>query len=444
MASYNLDRNNVNLSKIITRLSSGYRVNSSIDAPGELAVAGRLNSKVIHSSVLKRNLMNVSTFLEVQNAHLLNLAEIYRERMALEIKSQDPLASPEEVSIYNKQSQILYDKILQIKEAKFNGARLFSPDHNLLTVDSDTSLINGAAETVSQFNLFTQNDPRPVEMIFLMDYSGSMGSPITTVRDNVENFVSAVQTRLKSSSWQAKAVAYRGAFPAKHQFFAPNSGSFVASTVDLKAQLSQIIGLTTGGGTPGETLIDGINDALNVGGGWQYSNSKKVLMAFTDEPSDPIRTPGLTLTDVTNRLQADSVNFWLFTNRPNGSAYDPLTPQLISQSGANTDTLSNANSNMSAAINSIVDSLTITNLADYDTITRYIAENGAKQQTISNLIDSAEMQGHNLRSAVGQIQDLDMAKESVNMALYDILQDAGTAILAQANLYVNATLTLLT
>ena len=54
------------------------------------------------------------------------------------------------------------------------------------------------------------------------------------------------------------------------------------------------------------------------------------------------------------------------------------------------------------------------------------------------------MQGHNLRSAVGQIQDLDMAKESVNMALYDILQDAGTAILAQANLYVNATLTLLT
>ena len=75
--SYNLDRSNANLKKSVTRLSSGYRINSSIDAPGELGVAGRLNSKVIHSSVLKRNLMNVSAFLEVQNSHLQKLAEIF-------------------------------------------------------------------------------------------------------------------------------------------------------------------------------------------------------------------------------------------------------------------------------------------------------------------------------------------------------------------------------
>jgi flagellin-like hook-associated protein FlgL len=374
----------------------------------------------------------------------MQLSEIYQQRMALDIRSKNPLATSDEIAIYNKQSQMLYERILQIKEAKFDGARLFSTDHNLMTTNVDTSLINGAAETISQFNLFTQNDPKPVEMIFLMDYSGSMQTTIDNVRNNVASFVSAIQTRLNASTWQAKAVAYRGlSGPNRHDFFAPNGGNFVSSTGALQSQLGQIT--ASGGGTPGETLIDGINDALNIGGGWQYSNSKKVLMAFTDEPSDPIRTPGLTLTDVTNRLNQDDVNFWLFSDYPNGQAgYDSLTPQLISQSGANTNTLANANSNMSAAINSIVDSLITTDLVDHDTILKYLSENNAKQETIRHLQNTAEIYGANVNSALGRIQDVDVAQESITKTRYDILHNFGISMLAQANQSTSTILNLLT
>jgi flagellin len=343
LVSNKLGETRTNLAKSVNRLTSGLRIHSSIDDPGGMAVSSRLSARVVQSSILQRNLSNMSSFLEVQHAYLMQLSEIYQQRMALDIRRKNPLATSDEIAIYNKQSQMLYERILQIKEAKFDGARLFSTDHNLMTTNVDTSLINGAAETISQFNLFTQNDPKPVEMIFLMDYSGSMQTTIDNVRNNVASFVSAIQTRLNASTWQAKAVAYRGlSGPNRHDFFAPNGGNFVTSTGALQSQLGQIT--ASGGGTPGETLIDGINDALNIGGGWQYSNSKKVLMAFTDEPSDPIRTPGLTLTDVTNRLNQDDVNFWLFSDYPNGQAgYDSLTPQLISQSGANTNTLANAN-----------------------------------------------------------------------------------------------------
>jgi flagellin len=189
IGSYHLRNTNAILDKSINRLSSGFRINSSVDAPGELGVASRLNSKVVHSSVLKRNLSNVSIFLEAQNAHLLQLAEIYRERMAIDIKKQGPLATADEIAIYNNQDQMLYDRILQLRDAKFGGVRLFSPDHNLLTMDADTALINGASETISQFNLFTQNDPRPLEMIFLADISGSMRGYINNVISNSINII---------------------------------------------------------------------------------------------------------------------------------------------------------------------------------------------------------------------------------------------------------------
>ena len=190
----------------------------------------------------------------------------------------------------------------------------------------------------------------------------------------------------------------------------------------------------------GESLIDGVYDAIIVAGGWQNTDSKKIVIGFTDEPSEPPVQPGVTINGVAAQLSSNNVNFYLFTNNPS----DAETQQLTTLSGATVGSLASANADMNAALDGIVDSLITTELVDYDTITKYIAENGAKQQTISNLINSAEIQGHNLRSAVGQIQDLDVAKESVNKARYDILQDAGTAILAQANLYVNSALTLLT
>jgi flagellin-like hook-associated protein FlgL len=357
------------------------------------------------------------------------------------VKRLDPIASAEEIAFYNAQISQYRDQILEVKEETFNGTRLFSPDHNLLTMSADTGAVNGAAESVAQFNLFYQNPPLPVEMIFLMDYSGSMQGTINNVRNNVATFVSEIQTRLNASTWQAKAVAYRGDGPTRHQFFAPNGGSFVTSTAEVQSQLNQIV--ASGGATPGESLIDGINDALNVGGGWQFTNSQKVLMAFTDERADPIRTPGLTLTDVTNRLNQDNVNFWLFTNHPNGDAYDSITPQLISQTGANTNTLSNANANMTGAIDAIINSLITTDLVDFDTIARYIAENVSKQNTVQNLIQSSDLSILNASSAHSRIADLDVAAESIRLTRANIMQQAGGMAVNQVRVSADSVLTLL-
>ena len=175
-------------------------------------------------------------------------------------------------------------------------------------------------------------------------------------------------------------------------------------------------------------------------------------MAFTDEGSDPPSTPGVSVSSVANRLQQDNVNFWLFTDHPNGvdpdvalfgydpNTYDPYTPQLISQAGANTDTLVNANTNMTGAINSIVDSLITTELIDFDTLAQYIALNGAKQNRIRNLIDSNALLKNHATESLGEIRDLDVAAESVNFSRLKLLQDAGMAYVAQSNVAMNHSL----
>jgi flagellin len=435
-ASLTLARTNQNLKQSITRLSSGLRINSSFDDPAGVAVSARFNNKVLQSSALGQNLGNTLSFLETQEAYLRRLGDIYIRIQEIEIQKQDVIKTQGDISIYDAEKASLIAQIYQIRDEKFNGVRLFSPDSDMDSMDADTGIINGAAETVLQFNLTNQNPPKPLEMIFLADISGSMGDYIDNVILNIGSFINSVSTRLNASTWTAKAVGYRLDFSG-HTFRAPNGGAFVSSIPDLSSQLTSLRQQVTGGvGGLGESLIDGVYDAMNVAGGWQNTDSKKVLIGFTDEPSEPPVQPGVTINGVASQLSSNDVNFYLFTNDPS----DTETSQLTSQSGAVVGSLASANADMSAALNGIVDSLITTELIDFDTLAQYIALNGAKQNRIRNLIDSNALLKNHATESLGEIRDLDIAAESVNFSRLKLLQDAGTAYIAQSNVAMNNSL----
>jgi len=61
------------------------------------------------------------------------------------------------------------------------------------------------------------------------------------------------------------------------------------------------------------------------------------------------------------------------------------------------------------------------------------ANNGAEQNRLSFAADLLAINKVNLEAANGRIVDLDIAAESANLARLNILQQAGTAMLAQAN-----------
>ena len=71
------------------------------------------------------------------------------------------------------------------------------------------------------------------------------------------------------------------------------------------------------------------------------------------------------------------------------------------------------------------------------------ATNGSEQSRVSFAADMLSINKINLESANSRIVDLDLASESSNMAKWNILQQAGTAMLAQANQSTQSVLRLL-
>jgi flagellin len=71
------------------------------------------------------------------------------------------------------------------------------------------------------------------------------------------------------------------------------------------------------------------------------------------------------------------------------------------------------------------------------------ADLGAVQNRLSSTVTNLQATSENLSQARSRILDTDFAAETANLTRAQILQQAGTAMLAQANAVPNTVLTLL-
>jgi flagellin len=113
---------------------------------------------------------------------------------------------------------------------------------------------------------------------------------------------------------------------------------------------------------------------------------------------------------------------------------------LTFQVGANDgETLTVATQDMQAAALGVdaFDVTSATALADLDdaiaTVSSYRATLGASQNRLEHTINSLNVAVENLSASESRIRDTDMAAEMVNFTRSQILSQAGTAMLAQAN-----------
>lgn len=89
-------------------------------------------------------------------------------------------------------------------------------------------------------------------------------------------------------------------------------------------------------------------------------------------------------------------------------------------------------------------SLTVTGIdANISTVSAARANYGADMATFSSAIANLQTTSVNLSAAYSRVMDTDYAAETANMTRNNILQQAGTAMLAQANQTPNQVMTLL-
>ena len=145
------------------------------------------------------------------------------------------------------------------------------------------------------------------------------------------------------------------------------------------------------------------------------------------------------LTSAMNSLSSEAFNgVPMFTS---GGAQVAV---ITSEDGAQSVGITQANlAGILTTLNTAVTSIstgsgaTSTHIAALDTAIQSLADlrakNGSEQVRLTFAVDMLAVNKTNLEAANGRITDVDIASESANLARLNILQQAGTAMLAQAN-----------
>jgi len=176
------------------------------------------------------------------------------------------------------------------------------------------------------------------------------------------------------------------------------------STSDLALYRTEFEGLQNQIGSLLRESFNGIS-LFTTGGGDTTVTTNATLSVVTSQ--DGTQTVNLT------RLDLGAVGGFVGTAGADAGAEIVSTTAFGSVTGAQA-----AISNITAAI---------------QTLAEIRANNGAEQSRLTFAADMLAINKVNLEAANGRIVDLDIAAESANLARLNILQQAGTAMLAQAN-----------
>jgi flagellin len=99
-AAYNLSNTNVNLQKSLNRLSSGFRINSSADDAGGLAVSMKLSAAIRRTDATGANVGNALSLLQTQDGVLKNADKILNRMSELATLALDVTKTDDDRRLY--------------------------------------------------------------------------------------------------------------------------------------------------------------------------------------------------------------------------------------------------------------------------------------------------------------------------------------------------------
>jgi len=142
-AAYNLGNTNVNLQRSLNRLSSGSRINSSMDDAGGLAVSMKLSASIRRTEATQSNVNNALSYLETQDG-VLKTAEKVVSRMSELIQlAADVTKSTTDTALYKTEYQSLQSQLGSMLGEQFNGINLFTAG------SVDTTINNASLQVVT-------------------------------------------------------------------------------------------------------------------------------------------------------------------------------------------------------------------------------------------------------------------------------------------------------
>jgi flagellin len=126
LAAYNLGSTNVNLQKSLQRLSSGSRINSSLDDAGGLAVSMKLSASIRRTEATQANVGNALSYLQTQDGVLKSAEKVVSRMSELIQLGADVTKSTADTDLYQTEYESLQDQLVSMLSEEFNGVSLFA------------------------------------------------------------------------------------------------------------------------------------------------------------------------------------------------------------------------------------------------------------------------------------------------------------------------------
>jgi flagellin len=468
IASLNAQRNLNNsqgaLQTSLQRLSSGLRINSSKDDAAGLAISDRMTSQIRGSQQASRNANDGISLAQTAEGSLSEISNNLQRIRELAIQSANATnSSSDRAGLQAEASQLLEEIDRVASSASFNGVKLldgsFSAQqfqvganataNDRITVSSIASARTSAlgasyAATVTSSAVnSTATDGSNVAINGI--------SIIASVSDGVSTASADASAKAKATAINASGVP--GLTATASTAVAGTSQTAVAGTgtitingvttatitqtgtaaTDRTAAVSAINAISAATGVIAtDTGVDGTGITLTAADG------RNVVHSFTQATG--------TFTAASTGVGAAATTFGTLTLSSTGT-----TGITISGTAA---ILGSPTTTAATATGTAISQLDISSVAGANTALASIdsaltsvnssrADLGAIQNRFSSVISSLGSTVENLTASRSRIMDTDFAAETASLTRGQILQQAGTAMLAQANQLPNTVLSLL-
>jgi flagellin len=218
-----------------------------------------------------------------------------------------------------------------------------------------------------------------------------------------------------------------------------SAGTFTGSAAAASIESSVKAALYATGNATDKAAADGFKstfDAVGAGGAFTFANSSTAAIAVTDGTGTPLLAAANGLSGLVGTVAAatgSGGNFQIGAN----------SGQLVSVSITST-------SAATLGVNALVvttDAGAAAALTSLDTAIASVSSTrgtlGAMQNRFDSMINNLQVTTENLSASESRIRDTDMAQEMVTLTKNQVLLQAGTAMLAQANQIPQSVLKLL-
>jgi flagellin len=485
--------NQTNVTKSIAKLSSGYRINSAADDAAGLAISEKMRAQIRGLTQASKNTQDAVSLIQTAEGGMQevdNMLQRIRELVVYasnDTQEMNGLGTSDRQKIQDEITQLAFEIDAMSERVEFNKKRLINGSNQAVPTNGDVGveLQTAKLEAITSQEIYRekQNDLKTAK------------EAIQSARDALNNAIGddKINSYLKSladstTTGVASAVAYiqnvlADLGRAANQNTITSTGTYTESIpTGLVTSTDEYGVISTGNADGYADLLDNLDAALtSLTSTTDQTADELVTIAYLTEAlgaSGTIATAASALASGADsafgRAEAAADDLALAAAdlaQKNAAviekqgAYDsaPKTPALYFQAGANAgqgievsigsvDTKAlgiGLGDGSGTTINVLAASgATINNQLDIlDTALSYVTTQRSKLGAIQNRLEytqsSLEISAENLTNAESRIRDVDMAKEMTNFTKQNILFQASTAMLAQANALPQGVLQLL-